>query len=240
MFERQDSNSKINFFLTMDDNTVQVVPTYQAGITVDTDGNIVTIPTCIASCDADGNTEVSNYVFNSGATNYLGTDAIHTMSAPGQSADAASIMDVYNGIKDKNLADAATRALVDGDFTPLIKEELKYSIQSKRMKEGKPELKVEFLEPEPDKLTEEELERVEKRKVQNRMAARRFRDRQRTRGDQLQKECQKLQSSQTQLRFELSQVKKERDELKKKFEDHLSICPLRYTHQFYNQPNNTG
>ena len=36
-------------------------------------------------------------------------------------------------------------------------------------------------------LTEQELMKVERRKIQNRMAAQRFRNKQKTRGDQLQK-----------------------------------------------------
>ncbi|XP_060584012.1 basic leucine zipper transcriptional factor ATF-like 3 isoform X4 [Ruditapes philippinarum] len=154
-------------------------------------------------------------------------------------ADPSSIMEMYN-IKDKDLADAAAKAMVDGNMTPLIKEELKCSIQLKRLKAGKPELKVEFTDPESCQLTETEQMKVEKRKIQNRLAAQRFRNKQKTRGDQLHKECLKLQSVQTQLRFELSQVKKERDELKQKLQDHYAICPLRYTTQYYSQQNSTG
>ena len=138
----------------MDDNTVQVVPTYQSGtITVDTDGNILTIPTCVTACDSVGETEVSS-TYNTGASNFLSADAMDTSSSGKVQgiADACSFMELYN-IKDKDLADAATKAIVEGDMTPLIKEELKYSIQSKRMKAGKPELKVEFKEPEPDQVS---------------------------------------------------------------------------------------
>ncbi|XP_060584010.1 uncharacterized protein LOC132740171 isoform X2 [Ruditapes philippinarum] len=241
MFELQDSNSKINLLFTTDENTLQVVPTYQSGtITIDSNGYIYGIPTCVTSCDTVDDTEISN-AYNSGATNFLSADAMDMTGyeqVPNV-ADSSSIMEMYN-IKDKDLADAAAKAMVDGNMTPLIKEELKCSIQSKRLKAGKPELKVEFTDPEPCQLTETEQMKVEKRKIQNRLAAQRFRNKQKTRGDQLHKECLKLQSVQTQLRFELSQVKKERDELKQKLQDHYAICPLRYTTQYYSQQNSTG
>jgi hypothetical protein len=148
MFELQDSNSKINLLFTMDENTVQVVPTNQSGtITIDTDGYIHGIPTCVTSCDTVDDTEISN-AYNSGATNFLSADAMDITGYEQVPFDPSSIMETYN-IKDKDLADAAAKAMVDGNMTPLIKEELKCSIQSKRLKAGKPELKVEFTDPEP-------------------------------------------------------------------------------------------
>lgn len=145
MFERQDSNSKINVFLTMEDNTVQVVPIYSMFIP----GNIPNVIGQSCSNNQDLGQQPAN-IFNNDASNILSTGEMYTASASRVQNAPYSIMEVYDGIKDKDLAEAATRAIVDGDMTPLIKEELKYSIQSKRLKEGKPEMKVEFKEPEPD------------------------------------------------------------------------------------------
>lgn len=50
------------------------------------------------------------------------------------------------------LAEAAKKAFLDGNVTPLVKEELKYVIQTKRLKEGKDEMKVEFTDPLPDQV----------------------------------------------------------------------------------------
>lgn len=235
MFERQNSNSRINFIFTMDDKGVQVVPTLPTSVTLASNGNIPNLTAMCGSYDSD---QVGN-IYNSEETNIISTDAMYALSAVVQESEKFSIMDLYDGIKDKNLMEAATRAMADGTMTPLIKEELKYSIQSKRLKEGKPELKIEFTEPEPDQLTPEELERVEKRKEQNRLAARRFRDRQKTRGDHLQKECQRLQSEQTRLKFELSRVKTERDGLRKALEDHMATCPYKHQLQLYTQTDKT-
>lgn len=235
MFERQNSNSRINFIFTMDDKGVQVVPTLPTRVTLASNGNIPNLTAMCGSYDSD---QVGN-IYNSEETNIISTDAMYAPSAVVQESEKFSIMDLYDGIKDKNLMEAATRAMADGTMTPLIKEELKYSIQSKRLKEGKPELKIEFTEPEPDQLTPEELERVEKRKEQNRLAARRFRDRQKTRGDHLQKECQRLQSEQTRLKFELSRVKTERDGLRKALEDHMATCPYEHQLQLYTQTDKT-
>ena len=42
---------------------------------------------------------------------------------------------------------ATLTALETGEITPLVKEELKYTIQSRRLAEGKSELEVKFEEP---------------------------------------------------------------------------------------------
>ncbi|XP_052761036.1 uncharacterized protein LOC128245621 [Mya arenaria] len=132
--------------------------------------------------------------------------------------------------------DVSRRQLLENGLTPFIKEELKYSIQTKRLKEGKQELKVQFSHPPEDVLTPEEEERGGKRRVQNRMAARRFRDKQKDRDHNLQKECSRLQSTQTELRYELAQARKERDEFRQAFDQHMAICPLQFSIISMRQP----
>ena len=58
-----------------------------------------------------------------------------------------------DGVLDLSLATAAMSAVQTGSVTPLIKEELKYSIQSRRLAKGKDELQVEFMEPAPEKVS---------------------------------------------------------------------------------------
>ena len=53
---------------------------------------------------------------------------------------------------EKKILDATIKALNSGSLTPLIKEELRCTIQSRRLAEGKGELKVEFKSP-PKKKT---------------------------------------------------------------------------------------
>ncbi|XP_052819977.1 uncharacterized protein LOC128245788 [Mya arenaria] len=135
--------------------------------------------------------------------------------------------------------DVSRRELLENGLMPFIKEELKYSIQTKRLKEGKQELKVEFSPPSEDVLTPEEEERVVKRRVQNRMAARRFRDKQKDRAHTLQKECHRLESIQTELRYELAQVRKERDEYRHAFDQHKAVCPLQFPALFIASNSNS-
>lgn len=54
------------------------------------------------------------------------------------------LMKMTNG--STNLVDATLLALETGDMAPLIKEELKCTIQSRRLAKGQQEMKVEFPE----------------------------------------------------------------------------------------------
>lgn len=128
--------------------------------------------------------------------------------------------------EDDALLKATELALTQGNLAPLIREELKYSIQARRLREGKPEMTVEFVKAAPDQLTQEEVMRIRKRKEQNREASRRFRQKQQSRTKEVQQECDRLQTIQTQLKFELNQLIKERNELRKTLMDHLKTCPL--------------
>lgn len=49
-----------------------------------------------------------------------------------------------------DLWDATTKAFYEGDMVPLIKQELKFKIQERRMAAGKRELKVNFPEPKKE------------------------------------------------------------------------------------------
>ena len=49
---------------------------------------------------------------------------------------------------DLKLATAAVHSMQTHTLTPIIKEELKIKIEKKRLAEGKPELKVEFKQPQ--------------------------------------------------------------------------------------------
>ena len=49
-------------------------------------------------------------------------------------------------MQNKNLIDATLVALETGNLSPLVKEELKYTIQSRRLAKGQTELAVDFTE----------------------------------------------------------------------------------------------
>ncbi|KAK3092546.1 hypothetical protein FSP39_004242 [Pinctada imbricata] len=95
--------------------------------------------------------------------------------------------------QNEKILEATKMALETGELTPLVKEELKYTIQTRRLAEGKEELQVQFEDPINSELRPDEVERVERRREQNRMAAQRFRQRQKSRGDELQKAFIKVQ-----------------------------------------------
>lgn len=122
--------------------------------------------------------------------------------------------------------DNATKQVLEtGSLTPLLKEELKYKIQSRRVAEGKRELKVEFLPPSENKLTPEEEIKVQKRKLQNRVAAKKFRQKQKDVAFNLKKTIQSLESGKTRLRSEIKRLQNEKNELQQRLQQHLMVCP---------------
>lgn len=121
--------------------------------------------------------------------------------------------------------DVTKKVLETGSLTPLLKEELKYKIQSRRVAEGKRELKVEFLPPSENKLTPEEEIKVQKRKIQNRLAAKKFRQKQKDLTFNFKKTIQSLESGNTRLRSEIKRLQKEKNELRQRLQQHLMVCP---------------
>ncbi|XP_052760850.1 protein c-Fos-like [Mya arenaria] len=237
--------SRIDCYTTMEEDkpaqvVPSVVPTVVSGLFVNSEsdentdystsdnvGQCSTINTSDIRSDASSVNSVGKYshLNSNGACGYTNTS--HTSDV------------IVSDSGSDDVDDVTRRELLENGLTPFIKEELKYSIQTKRLKEGKQELKVEFSPPPEDVLTPEEEERVEKRRVQNRMAARRFRDKQKDRAHTLQKECHRLQSIQTELRYELAQVRKERDEFRQALEQHMAACPLQFPARFHASTSNS-
>ncbi|XP_060071228.1 uncharacterized protein LOC132551135 [Ylistrum balloti] len=125
--------------------------------------------------------------------------------------------------EDKTLVAATLLALETGDLTPLIKEELKYTIQSRRVSAGKKELRVGFRQPQTYKLTPDEVIRVERRREQNRLAAQKFRRKQKNESERIQK----LETANTKLREELRCLREEQSQLFYRWTSHVSVCPAR-------------
>lgn len=98
-------------------------------------------------------------------------------------------------------------------------------VQSKRKKEGKGELKVEFEPPKPEQLTEEELELRRIKREKNKLAAQKCRSKKRERTDVLEAETRRLQAQQDKSVSEIQRLVEERDRLMDIINVHGSVCP---------------
>ena len=244
MYERQDS--KLNIFIHMDvpddsvypsvrtcpctTNAVTGISTFSSVVCDPFQENVVyassmgdIIPNSTMTDIREINTSVDSVLQSCGTantdhSNYVKKDLLSPVE------NIYAEMDLKP--KDEKIFQAVNEALTTGSLTPLVKEELKCSIQSRRLKEGKSELKVAFTGPKTYELTPDEVVRVESRRVQNRVAAQRFRERQKLKGEELQRKCHKLESLNTQLRHEMRKLRQEKEELKKTLEEHLKVCPF--------------
>ncbi|XP_013094521.2 uncharacterized protein LOC106078242 [Biomphalaria glabrata] len=141
----------------------------------------------------------------------------------GEGAAEAILMDFDE--HDEKIINATFKAFQSGTLTPLIKEELRCIIQSRRLAEGKGELQVEFKSPPKKKdMTEDERKRAVKRRQQNREAAQRFRQKQKDTSDYLTKKIKRLETSSKTLVSDLQKLKHERDELQQMLRNHLLVC----------------
>ncbi|ELU03491.1 hypothetical protein CAPTEDRAFT_221193 [Capitella teleta] len=114
---------------------------------------------------------------------------------------------------DPNVAMATLSAVSTGTITPLVKEELRCTIQQKRLSEGKEELMVDFDEREPCELSNADKERKLRRKERNRIAAQKCRSKRRQQADILQAETAELEDRNQFLQDEISKLEEERDRL---------------------------
>lgn len=106
-----------------------------------------------------------------------------------------------------------------------VKEGLKFAIKSKREKQGKGDLKVEFVPPPPEQLTEEEeMKRIEKRE-RNKLAAQKCREKKRIIGDKLEAETKVLMKRQNQYKSEIQMLLDEREQLMELINVHKAVCP---------------
>ncbi|XP_033756960.1 uncharacterized protein LOC117339464 isoform X2 [Pecten maximus] len=83
------------------------------------------------------------------------------------------------------LTRAYSESFQTGSFLPILKQELRYKIQSRRMENGQPELHVKFEGETKHPLTRLELEKLESRKRHNRHSAKKCREKKKSE----EKEC---------------------------------------------------
>ncbi|XP_046561993.1 basic leucine zipper transcriptional factor ATF-like 3 [Haliotis rubra] len=130
-------------------------------------------------------------------------------------------------IQDQELLNAQERALASNSITPLLKQELRYKIQSRRLTEGKDELNVSCSNTSTShshELTAEEIEKRGKRKEQNRQAAKRFRLKRKDETDAHLQEMELLQQKNTALHAKVKDLLQERSRLFSQLAEHLLTC----------------
>ncbi|XP_060062848.1 cyclic AMP-dependent transcription factor ATF-3-like [Ylistrum balloti] len=134
---------------------------------------------------------------------------------------SSTICEDYDGTK---ILEAAFVAMKTGSITPIIKQELRFIIQSRRLAEGKSELDVSFVPPVTTELTPEERIKKENRREQNRKASRKFRRKQTVLIHNVKKRMQTLSSENTRLTRELTTLAQEKHSLQEKLRSHLDVC----------------
>ncbi|XP_046375543.1 cyclic AMP-dependent transcription factor ATF-3-like [Haliotis rubra] len=144
--------------------------------------------------------------------------------------------ETFCNVNDEGLVQATVEVLKTGRLTPLIKEELKCTIQTRRLSEGKDELQVEFNSPEKTSLRPEEVERQHRRREQNRRAAMKFRQKKKDRTEILLRETQKLQNANTTLRDEIDRLVRERNHLTEVLSAHQPRCSLGLATVIFHEP----
>ncbi|XP_066281346.1 uncharacterized protein [Branchiostoma lanceolatum] len=139
----------------------------------------------------------------------------------------ATVPDVSLDTTDSDLS-----SLGEGSLTPIIKEELKYTIQTKRLASGLDELDVEEIKKsskakKPRKISPEEEERRRVRRERNRVAAAKCRNKKRERGELLQEESERLESHNERLKSEISRLQEEKEKIAYLLQFHRPTCIMK-------------
>lgn len=122
-------------------------------------------------------------------------------------------------------AEEVSKTELDIDLNPLLKQEIKQKIKNRRRAEGKEEIRIEFKEPSPERLTEEEEERRRVKREKNKMAAQKCRSKKRKLADTLEEETMKLEEKQEKLQEEVQKLREEREHLMELLKIHSQVCP---------------
>lgn len=122
-------------------------------------------------------------------------------------------------------AEEVSEADLDIDLSPLLKEEIKHKIKARRIAEGKAEIRVEFKEPSPERLTPEEEERRKIKREKNKLAAQKCRNKKRKLADTLEEETLRLEEKQEKLQDQVQRLKEEREHLLDLLKIHSQVCP---------------
>uniref|UniRef100_UPI00358FCC3C cyclic AMP-dependent transcription factor ATF-3 isoform X1 n=2 Tax=Myxine glutinosa TaxID=7769 RepID=UPI00358FCC3C len=120
-------------------------------------------------------------------------------------------------------------------LTPLVKEELRFAIQSKRLAHGlaatvddhEPPHKQRLLDMPRPLLTPAEEERKKRRRQRNKVAAARCRNKKKEHTETLQQESERLEKINGDLKAQIEQLKNERQQLVYMLNLHRPTCIVR-------------
>ncbi|XP_071079030.1 cyclic AMP-dependent transcription factor ATF-3-like [Haliotis cracherodii] len=119
----------------------------------------------------------------------------------------------FTDICDPRLERAMSVAMETNQITPLLKEELRLSILTKRFSEGKEDIQVNFPQPRSYDLTPAEMEKREKRKLQNKIAARKHRLKSKSKMSDILEELQKQEQLKEELEKDYNRLFSEKQEI---------------------------
>uniref|UniRef100_A0A8C7XX76 Activating transcription factor 3 n=1 Tax=Oryzias sinensis TaxID=183150 RepID=A0A8C7XX76_9TELE len=105
------------------------------------------------------------------------------------------------------------------NFTPIVKEELRQVIQNKRLSCG--------LSSPPTPLTLEEHDRKKRRRERNKIAAAKCRSKKKEKTEGLQKESEKLESINADLKAQIEELKQQKQQLVYMLNLHRPTCIVR-------------
>ncbi|KAM9495797.1 cyclic AMP-dependent transcription factor ATF-3 [Clarias gariepinus] len=122
-------------------------------------------------------------------------------------------------------------------FSPLVKEELRYAIQNRRLSGGMSTAGTSCSGsgseryPEPlgakSEFTAEELNRRKRRRERNKIAAAKCRNKKKEKTDGLQKESEKLESLNAELKAQIEELKNQKQQLVYMLNLHRPTCIVR-------------
>ncbi|XP_016393107.1 cyclic AMP-dependent transcription factor ATF-3 [Sinocyclocheilus rhinocerous] len=123
------------------------------------------------------------------------------------------------------------------NFTPLVKEELRYAIHNKRLSNGMSTLTTDRacmntgrpteLPVMKREVTPEESDRRKRRRERNKIAAAKCRNKKKEKTDHLQKESEKLESINAELKSQIEELKNQKQQLVYMLNLHRPTCIVR-------------
>ncbi|KAJ8355825.1 hypothetical protein SKAU_G00186190 [Synaphobranchus kaupii] len=120
------------------------------------------------------------------------------------------------------------------NFTPLVKEELRFAIQNKRLSNGLSTVMSDCISSSSDRSTEppfkftpEETDRKKRRRERNKVAAAKCRNKKKEKTDGLQKESEKLETINAELKAQIEELKSQKQQLVYMLNLHRPTCIVR-------------
>ncbi|XP_064602836.1 cyclic AMP-dependent transcription factor ATF-3-like [Liolophura sinensis] len=109
-------------------------------------------------------------------------------------------------------------------MTPIIKDTLKETIWKRLEETGKPVPEVELRPSCTETLTKEEEDKRQIRRLRNKLAAQKCRNRKRERGDMLEQQAEQLEARRDSYQEEIERLKREQEVLQDMLDAHAPFC----------------